>query len=65
MTRATEATGARHWIDRNLWAIMAVGLGLYSGYLTGQATMRLEIEALKADVAELRVDFREMHPPTR
>lgn len=47
----TKASEAKHWIDKNLWAILAVGLGLYGGYLTGQTTTTMRIEQLEKDVA--------------
>ena len=43
----SKSEGAKHWIDKNLWAILAVGLGLYTGYLTGQTTMEARIAALE------------------
>ena len=46
-----SASEAKHWIDKNLWAILAVGLGLYGGYLTGQTTTTMRIEQLEKDVA--------------
>lgn len=54
--------GARHWIDKNLWAILAVGLGLYTGYLTGMTTVQNEVETLKRDVARLERVVEDLHP---
>lgn len=41
------------WIENHLWAILAVGFGLYGGYMTGQATMETKIASLERRVLEL------------
>ena len=38
----------RDFVEKNLWAILAAIATAWSGYLTGQATMQADIEALKA-----------------
>lgn len=38
----------KDFLDKNLWAILAAIATAWSGYLTGQATIRAEIDALKS-----------------
>ena len=61
----TESGGAKDWIDRHLWAMLAAGMALYGGYLTSQTTANAEIDALQQDIADLQRSFDEMHPRQR
>jgi len=41
----------RSWIETNMWAILAAGATLWSGYLTGQMTIKNEIADLNRRMA--------------
>lgn len=48
------------FLEKNLWAVMAGGVAMWSGYLTGQMTMQHQIERLddRLKRAELQLKAR-------
>lgn len=58
MTEAQSRLSA--WIENHLWAILAVGLGAFAGYLTGEAQTTARLEAVEKDIARLEAQANEL-----
>lgn len=51
-----EKTGVALWIENHLWQIIAGGMLLYGGYLTGTTTTGHRLTSLESAVGEIKED---------
>ena len=55
-------TVVKTWIEKNLWAILAAGTTLWSGYLTGQVTTKSQIADLDRRLAKTEQQLQGRRP---